>query len=244
MERASNLRMIALASVAALAVALPLAAATAGPAGQGRKAPATPPGLVGNASRESAGAPEGAASDAAKTGNAAGKSADNGLKESPSGAAKNAGGLLGDSGLDLPPIPGAPGTAGSIGVSGAQSNTGGQSSASANCGPQLTSPHGVEAQTCVLTDGHNTWGRTYYRNTTGSPLTAVLTLMRPDQRTVVVHCAVAASAEPRVCETPHDPTVAPNPSAPPYQAVAEFASADGDRVLLHAGSDGGGDTDQ
>ncbi|MGW7006960.1 hypothetical protein ACWGCW_30175 [Streptomyces sp. NPDC054933] len=242
MERASNLRMIALASVAALAVALPLAAATAGPAGQSGKAPATPPGLVGNASRDSAGkAPKGTARDAAKAENAAGKSAGNRPKESPSEAAKNPGGLLGDSGLDLPSIPGAPG---SIGAIGAQSNTGGQSSASANCGPQLTSPHEVEAQTCVLTDGHHTWGRTYYRNMTGGPLTAVLTLMRPDQRTVVVRCAVAAAAEPQMCETPHDPTVAPGPSAPPYQAVAEFASADGDRVLLHAGSDDGSDTDQ
>ncbi|WP_269855304.1 hypothetical protein [Streptomyces sp. RPT161] len=224
MERASNLRMIALASVAALAVALPLAAATAGPAEHG-KASAKTPGLVGDASRN---ASRGAA------GGAPGRTADGKPGESPSEAA----GLLGDSGLGLPSIPAGGASAGM------RSNAGGQSSASADCGPQLTSRNAVEAQTCVLTDGRETWGRTYYRNMTGGPLNAVLTLMRPDQRTVVVHCPIAAAADPRVCETPHDPTVTTGQDAPSYQAVAEFAAPDGDRVLLHAGSNEGGDPDQ
>ncbi|MCQ4042978.1 hypothetical protein ACFOSC_13930 [Streptantibioticus rubrisoli] len=224
MERASNLRMIALASVAALAVALPLAAATAGPAGHG-KAPVKSTGLIGDATRN-------AAKDAADP-TGSGKSTDDKPKDSPSQAA----GLLGESGLDLPSIPG-------VGTSSARPNIGGQSSASANCGPQLTSRNAVEAQTCVLTDGHDTWGRTYYRNMTGGPLAAVLTLLRPDQRTVVVHCPVAAAADPRVCETPHDPTVTAGQDALPYQAVAEFAAPEGDRVLLHAGSDDGRDPGQ
>ncbi len=38
------------------------------------------------------------------------------------------------------------------------------------CGPELTSPEGVEAQTCVVTQGTETWARTYYRNATGHPL--------------------------------------------------------------------------
>ncbi len=226
MERASNLRMIALASVAGLAVALPLAAATAGPAGHGR-ASAKTPGSVGGASRSASG-------HAARGASGAGEDSDDKPRESPSKAA----GLLGDPGLDLPSIPGV------SGIDGARSNTGGQSSASSDCGPQLTSRNAVEAQTCVLTDGRDTWGRTYYRNMTGDPLTAVLTLMRPDQRTVVVHCPTAAVTGPRVCETPHDPTVNAGQDAASYQAVAEFAAPREDRVLLHAASGGGGDPEQ
>src|SRR5947207_123844 len=37
----------------------------------------------------------------------------------------------------------------------------------ARCGPQLSSADGIEAQTCVLTQGRQTWARTYYRNATG-----------------------------------------------------------------------------
>ena len=40
----------------------------------------------------------------------------------------------------------------------------------ARCGPELTSPDGIEAQTCVLTQGRDTWARTYYRNATGDEL--------------------------------------------------------------------------
>ena len=41
----------------------------------------------------------------------------------------------------------------------------------ARCGPELTSPDGIEAQTCVLTQGEDTWARTYYRNATGETWT-------------------------------------------------------------------------
>ena len=37
----------------------------------------------------------------------------------------------------------------------------------ARCGPELSSPDGIEAQTCVLTQERDTWARTYYRNATG-----------------------------------------------------------------------------
>ncbi|MFI0242956.1 hypothetical protein [Streptomyces sp. NPDC016845] len=100
--------------------------------------------------------------------------------------------------------------------------------AAAQCGPQLTSPEGIEAQTCVLRQAKETWARTYYRNTTGEGLSAVLTLMAPDGRTVRITCAVGAEDEPGMCETPRGPTRA-EPAR--YAAVAEYA-ADGEGPLL------------
>ncbi|MBD0423509.1 hypothetical protein H0H10_30880 [Streptomyces sp. TRM S81-3] len=102
------------------------------------------------------------------------------------------------------------------------------------CGPALTSPGGIEAQTCVVTQGAQTWARTYYRNTTGEPLESVLSLMGPGGRTVRTRCAVGAEAEPGTCETPRGRTRG-GPAA--YGAVAEFASRAGDGPpLLRAGS--------
>ncbi|TVL92299.1 hypothetical protein [Streptomyces sp. SAJ15] len=72
----------------------------------------------------------------------------------------------------------------------------------AACGPELASPEGVEAQTCVLTEGRESWARTYYRNATGGPLTVALTLMRADGQTRQVYCPVAADDDPATCETP------------------------------------------
>ncbi|GAA3896813.1 hypothetical protein GCM10023084_56750 [Streptomyces lacrimifluminis] len=92
----------------------------------------------------------------------------------------------------------------------------------ARCGPELTSPDGIEAQTCVLSQGEETWARTYYRNATGHALTSVLSLMGPGARTVQLRCAVGAEDEPGVCETPRERT-AGEPGA--YTAVAEFAAA-------------------
>lgn len=99
----------------------------------------------------------------------------------------------------------------------------------ARCGPELTSPDGVEAQTCVMTQGADTWARTYYRNATGADLEAVLTLMGPRGRTVQTHCAAGADDEPATCETPREHTR----GAPvDYTAVSEFAARDGDGPLL------------
>lgn len=76
----------------------------------------------------------------------------------------------------------------------------------ARCGPDLNSPDGVEAQTCVLTQGEETWARTYYRNATGAALDAVLSLMGPGARSVQMHCVVGADDEPDSCETPRQQT--------------------------------------
>ncbi|MFI6640343.1 hypothetical protein [Streptomyces sp. NPDC050504] len=102
------------------------------------------------------------------------------------------------------------------------------------CGPELTSPDGIEAQTCVLSEGRDTWARTYYRNTTGAELDSVLTLMAPAGRTVRVHCEVTAADEPGACETPREATAG---GAGAYTAVAEFADATGEGpLLLRSGS--------
>lgn len=107
----------------------------------------------------------------------------------------------------------------------------------ARCGPELTSPDGIEAQTCVLSQGEETWARTYYRNATGHELTSELSLMGPDARTVQLRCAVGADDEPGMCETPRERT-AGEPGA--YTAVAEFAGA-GEQgpLLLRSGSNSG-----
>ncbi|MFF3496477.1 hypothetical protein ACFYWS_34615 [Streptomyces sp. NPDC002795] len=103
----------------------------------------------------------------------------------------------------------------------------------AHCGPQLSAPDGIEAQTCVLVQGHETWARTYYRNATGSGLAAVLTLMAPGGRTVQLHCAVGAEDEPGMCETPRGPT---RGESDQYTAVAEYAKGEEGPLLLRSGS--------
>jgi hypothetical protein len=103
----------------------------------------------------------------------------------------------------------------------------------ARCGPELGSPHGIEAQTCVLTQGRDTWARTYYRNAIGDDLTSVLTLMGPGGRTVQMYCAVGAEGEPGACETPRERTAG---DARAYTAVAEFAKGADGPLLLRSGS--------
>ncbi|MER5960715.1 hypothetical protein [Streptomyces sp. NPDC002057] len=105
-----------------------------------------------------------------------------------------------------------------------------------HCGPELASPEGVEAQTCVLAEGPDVWARTYYRNASGQELDAFLTLMAPGGRTVQVRCAVTAQDEPGACETPGERG---RGVARAYTAVAEFAgTGEGDNtpLLLRAGS--------
>lgn len=102
------------------------------------------------------------------------------------------------------------------------------------CGPDLSSPDGVEAQTCVLARAGETWARTYYRNATGRYLSSALSLMAPDGRSVRIHCVVGAQDEPGVCETPRERT---RGDLEAYTAVAEFASSDGQGpLLLRSGS--------
>jgi hypothetical protein len=106
----------------------------------------------------------------------------------------------------------------------------------ARCGPELTSPDGIEAQTCVLTQGEETWARTYYRNATGDALDSVLSLMGPGGRTVQMHCALSAEDEPGTCETPRERT---RGDLDGYTAVAEFARAGHGPLLLRSGSNSG-----
>uniref|UniRef100_A0AAU2JPQ2 Uncharacterized protein n=1 Tax=Streptomyces sp. NBC_00049 TaxID=2903617 RepID=A0AAU2JPQ2_9ACTN len=102
------------------------------------------------------------------------------------------------------------------------------------CGPELSSPQGVEAQTCVLVSESLTWGRSYYRNTSGRALDAVLTVMGPAGRTVQIRCAVGAGDEPGLCETPREASAGAPDS---YSAVAEFAVPDEQgELLLRSGS--------
>ncbi|MFJ3922371.1 hypothetical protein [Streptomyces sp. NPDC090022] len=104
----------------------------------------------------------------------------------------------------------------------------------AHCGPELSSPDGVEAQTCVLAGEGLTWGRSYYRNTSGRALDAVLTLMGPAGRTWQIRCEVGAGDEPGLCETPRESSAGGTDA---YSAVAEFAVPDDEgRLLLRSGS--------
>jgi hypothetical protein len=104
----------------------------------------------------------------------------------------------------------------------------------ARCGPELSSPDGVEAQTCVLTQGTDTWARTYYRNATGQALNSLLSLMGPDDRTVRMRCLAGADDEPATCETPRERT---RGDLDGYTAVTEFAAHDGrGPLLLRSGS--------
>ncbi|GAB1336571.1 hypothetical protein ACE1SV_31610 [Streptomyces sp. E-15] len=99
----------------------------------------------------------------------------------------------------------------------------------ARCGPELTSPDGIEAQTCVLTQGEDTWARTYYRNATGTSLDTLLSLLGPGGRTVRTHCVTGADDEPATCETPRGRSRG-GPDA--YTAVTEFAGRGADGALL------------
>ncbi|MFH8339623.1 hypothetical protein [Streptomyces sp. AM6-12] len=111
----------------------------------------------------------------------------------------------------------------------------------ARCGPQLSSPEGIEAQTCVLIQGADTWARTYYRNATGKALDAELSLMGPGGRTTRTRCDTGTDDEPATCETPREHS---RGGADAYTAVAEFAEG-GPRgaLLLRSGSNSGGPDD-
>ncbi|AEW95370.1 MULTISPECIES: hypothetical protein [Streptomycetaceae] len=219
--------MIATASVVALAAMLPLTAATAGPAGPHRKA--LVPHNVVRGDRRPAGAhedtPASAFGGAPHAQHARhpfrvtpGRPGD---PRSASATGAVASGLLGSGAAHVQaPVP---------------------VRTIAECGPQLRSPAGVEAQTCVLTSGQDAYARTYYRNRTGRRLDLAMTLMRPDHTTVVVHCPLAASDTPGTCDTPRERSVPGTDLEPDaYSAIAEIAPA-ADRVtdrrlLLRTGS--------
>ncbi|NGO73000.1 hypothetical protein [Streptomyces boncukensis] len=89
-----------------------------------------------------------------------------------------------------------------------------------------------------MTGAEGARARTYYRNATSGELRLVVTLLRPDGRATEVRCAMPATNEPRLCETPPGAGRAGGAGRPggAYSAVAEVASADGERLLLRAGS--------
>lgn len=108
------------------------------------------------------------------------------------------------------------------------------------CGPQLSSPEGIEAQTCVLIQGADTWARTYYRNATGKSLDAGLSLMGPGGRTTRTRCDTGADDEPATCETPRERS---RGGADAYMAVAEFAERGSAGALLLRSGSNSEDTD-
>jgi hypothetical protein len=111
------------------------------------------------------------------------------------------------------------------------------SSQSTVCGPGPAAQAGLRAQTCTISQDGDTWARTYYRNATGEALSAVLSLMRPDGRTVQAQCPIGAAEAAGICETPHERTV--RAGQEPYTAVAEIAAGateDAQRLLLRSGS--------
>ncbi|POX39636.1 hypothetical protein C3486_17250 [Streptomyces sp. Ru73] len=236
MVRESNIRMIALASTIALALTLPLAAAIAGPSGPGDPATAAKPSVSplphgGTVAQGTAGG------------------GDDRPQGTPRGSAQE------------PPHPARPGDL--LAGLGLGKGAGRANGGTTHCGPHVTSSRGIEAQTCVLTtDGDTTERGTqrdtedgdgspeagsgspdvartrtkavvYYRNSSGEPLRAVLTLMRPDGRTVQTHCELPAANEPGSCGTPSGATVRGSAT---YSAVAEIADVRSDRLLLRAGS--------
>ncbi|WP_037674763.1 hypothetical protein [Streptomyces griseus] len=232
-----NLRLLALGGVAVCVVALPLAVASAGPVGD--------EGFV--ADREQAAAADAAAGKAARSaevsaengaeGTAERSGADDGRDDAQGNARDNARDT--DDGTAADPADSTadhshrrdedadakashagrgprPGPVRSPLLLGLGLAT------AARCGPELTSPDGIEAQTCVLTQGEDTWARTYFRNATGGALDTVLSLMGPDERTVQTHCLVGAEDEPATCETPRERS---RGQLDAYTAVAEFAKA-------------------
>ncbi|MFR9794540.1 hypothetical protein ACL02U_01290 [Streptomyces sp. MS06] len=225
-----SVRLLALAGTVACAVALPLAVASAGPPDAGRRQ--VPPTGLAPASPSAH-----PVRDAAYRGGAA--EADSGVRRTdPSPAGTPA--------PDGPPSPaGAPPSTGTPPSTGPDGDAPAHSAGSplllglglttaARCGPELASPEGVEAQTCVLASADDTWARTYYRNATGRALDAVLSLMGPDGHTVRMHCALTAEDDPGTCETPRRPT---RGEMDAYTAVVEFADAGGrGPLLLRSGS--------
>ncbi|MFB7515712.1 hypothetical protein [Streptomyces sp. NPDC056144] len=221
----AKLRMAGLGTAVAVAVLLPIVA-VAGPGPTGE-----PAGKTGNGKTEDGKSGNGKTEDG-KSGN--GKTEDGKSRDLLSG-------LGGDLGLRTPT--GAPEAA----PTSTPTPTAVRAPAATDpapdritrCGPELASPEGVEAQTCVLSEGPEVWARTYYRNATGQELDSFLTLMAPGGRTVQVRCAVAAQDEPGTCETPRERRRGGAGDSASYTAVAEFAgTGEGDNtpLLLRSGS--------
>ncbi|MEV5337359.1 hypothetical protein AB0K93_02565 [Streptomyces sp. NPDC052676] len=239
--RARRIRLLALAGAVVCALGVPLAVASAGSVGSREAARAEGSSVIGSSDdagdreratgREGAGDHEGigdraGADDRAGTGDRAGAGA-----EEPAGRDDES--TVDDESIGDDEAPSVRGDA-VLDDLRSPSPLGLGPATAARCGPELTAPEGVEAQTCVLTRDGETWARTYYRNATGHALDAVLTLMGPADRTVQIRCAVGAGDEPASCETPRE---AGRGEAARYTAVAEFAERGGrGPLLLRVGS--------
>ncbi len=202
---------MALTAVVVAVAALPLAMASAGPLGAGRLADRVS-GRTDDKSVPDDTAREGSARD--------GGAHDDGMaQEAEPGGEGPVGGPDGAQAPGGGPVTGeSPSGARSPELLGLELTT------TARCGSELSSPEGIEAQTCVLRQDGETWARAYYRNTTGKELSSVLSMMSPDGRSVRMHCAVGAQDEPGVCETPRQRAEG-DPEG--YTAVAEFAAVSG-----------------
>ena len=209
----SRLRLLGLLAVVVLTVLLPLAGASAGPVGD----TAAEDRLNSGGLRADTAGTTDKADPADQQSNTGNVNNDGNNKPNNKGSHGNNNGNTRSSGAGTSSL------LGDLGVA-----------TTARCGPELASPGGIEAQTCVLTQGRDTWARTYYRNATGGRLSSVLTLMAPAGRTVQMHCAVGAQDEPGTCDTPRQRT---SGEASAYSAVAEFAGAgDEGPLLLRSGS--------
>ncbi|MFE3033676.1 hypothetical protein ACFXKY_18785 [Streptomyces canus] len=209
-----NLRLLALSGVVVCAIALPLAVASAGQVGEGGRT------VVRDLVRPADPPAVRPSADPSAARPSAARSSDARSSDARSSAADDYKAPLADSGRS-PLLLG-------LGLATA-----------ARCGPELSSPDGIEAQTCVLTQGEESWARTYYRNATGAVLDAALSFMGPGGHTVQLHCVVGAGDEPDSCETPRRRTQGA-PTA--YTAVAEFARRGSGPLLLRTGSNSGENT--
>ncbi|WP_260333096.1 hypothetical protein [Streptomyces beigongshangae] len=247
-----KIRPLVLTGTFVLMAALPLAVASAGPVWDEAPAPASAPADartsvrtdVNTSARTVGSAPghtyghtsDGAVRDAGRRASAGGRDSGGRGSEGAPVSGREAGHDDGGEGVPAPagPAPAGPAPAGPAPAgAGSPPAPGAAPATAARCGPEVTSPVGIEAQTCVLTRGRETWARTYYRNATGGALTSVLTLMAPDGRTVRMHCALGADDEPGACETPRQNTAG---KASEHTAVAEFAEGAGKPLLLRSGS--------
>ncbi|MFI1076091.1 hypothetical protein [Streptomyces puniciscabiei] len=223
-----KLRLFALVGAVTAAVVLPLAVASAGQVGGSVRH--TVAGKARDAVR--AAADEGASGRALASHQGAGSEPGSGRGEG--GSRRTDGGSgHGDAGVGredakLPSLDGSPRLLG-LGLATA-----------ARCGAQLTSPDGIEAQTCVLAQGSDTWARTYYRNSTGEGLDAVLSLMGPGGHSVQMHCVTGGDDEPATCETPRERS---RGGMDAYTAVTEFARPGADGPLLLRSSSDSADGD-
>ncbi|MFF2849918.1 hypothetical protein ACFVT5_26815 [Streptomyces sp. NPDC058001] len=213
-----NLRLVTLMGVVTLTVLLPFAGASAGPLG-----------AAGNSGRDSGRDGGGSAGRSAPRerpeSGASGQSGSGSSQPWPSGRQASDARNGSASGPETPRTPSSsPLSSPSSSSRSSSLLTGLGLTSGARCGPELASPDGLEAQTCVLTQGGETWARTYYRNATGAAVSSLLTLMAPGGLTVQTHCTVGTSDDPGACETPRGRT---RGSAEAYTAIAEFAAPTG-----------------